>query len=1080
MCAAALSPLHLAVISDAAQAQAGCPAAAPGPTAYIDSTASDVLILRAAGGEIAAARDLLLCPGDEVVTGATGRVAIRFDEKRTVVRLDGNSRTRILTGGAAEGDVSLLSGVLYFLSSVRTHFQVDTPYIVAGIDGTEALVGVRPAEALALAAVREGVVSAFDKQSPMGTLQVSEGEAAFRSASVAFQKAPIGDLPPPFRDLLIVSSASVDWAVYYPPILFADQSGDARIRRAVELLSSGEYDRAAAELDAASGAEPATSAALRTIIEIGRDRLAEAARFAALALAADPGSAQAQIAASYVRQSEGDLKAALAFAHAAERLAPGDAYVLARLAELQLTVGDRRAGLATAERSLAIRRTPLALFVAGLSQLAAARYAIAEALFREAIALDAEAPLARLGLGLAYIRQGDTAAGAWEIERAVAHDPRRASLRNWLGRAYFDEGLTHKAAEQFNVSKQADPQDPTPYLFSALERYAANRPIEALRELYEAEARSRARGVLRSERGLAEDAATVGAALGRIYAVLGFEQLAIVEGAEAVDADPSNPGAHRFLAEAYRARPDTEIAQTSELLVSQLLSPPSKTPVQPQLAETGLALLDTTGPARVSFAEFAPLFDEDGLRLNASGLAGTQKTFADEVAVTGLYRNASVSVGQFHYETDGFRDNNDLRHDIFAGVATLALSPEFSLFGEFRHRETEGGDRRLNFDIDAFDPNFRSRVERDVARVGFHAEPSPDSDILGIVSGARLTSDSFTAVDFLDPPNGIESSAEDKALSGELQYLFTGDAVRATFGGTVSRNRRHETGEAFGEPFPDFDATTRYLNGYGYVYLDAPERVTWTIGGSITDYRDLTGETTRQFNPKIGVSAELGDNWKLRAAYLRNVKPDLVSDQTIEPTTIAGFNQFYDGFNGSTLNQIGGGVDGRLGDRLAVGAEALERRWDIPGGLGPDAETKEQVYRGYVDVVLSDSLALSTGVSRETSQSDAAFDFADWDTTTIPVRISYFGEIGLFGSFGLELVDHDFANPGISGEDRFTIFGGTLGYRFPKSIGIVSLEVQNLFDEPFHFQNRSIRPDLNVSPRFAPERTVLARGTFRF
>ena len=53
-----------------------------------------------------------------------------------------------------------------------------------------------------------------------------------------------------------------------------------------------------------------------------------------------------------------------------------------------------------------------------------------------------------------------------------------------------------------------------------------------------------------------------------------------------------------------------------------------------------------------------------------TGLGGTQNTWGDEVSATGLYRNASISVGQMHYETDGYRANNDLRHDIFNAVST--------------------------------------------------------------------------------------------------------------------------------------------------------------------------------------------------------------------------------------------------------------------------------------------------------------------------------------------------------------------------------------------------------------------------
>ncbi len=48
--------------------------------------------------------------------------------------------------------------------------------------------------------------------------------------------------------------------------------------------------------------------------------------------------------------------------------------------------------------------------------------------------------------------------------------------------------------------------------------------------------------------------------------------------------------------------------------------------------------LDTPGPAGVTFAEFAPLFDADELRLDASGLGGTQDTWQRHGRDHRLYR----------------------------------------------------------------------------------------------------------------------------------------------------------------------------------------------------------------------------------------------------------------------------------------------------------------------------------------------------------------------------------------------------------------------------------------------------------
>jgi tetratricopeptide (TPR) repeat protein len=1074
--------LLLLGLSEGATAQVlrACPAALPGAASvYIDSTTRQVIVTTSGGVMLAAAHDLLLCPGDEVLTGSTGRVAIRFDQKRTIVRLDGNSRAQILSGGAGEPDIRLLSGVLYFLSSVRRHFEVDTPYIAAGIDGTEALMTVRPEADLAMAAVREGLVAAYDHAIGSGRgLRVAAGEAAFRSALVPFQSAPIGSLPSPFRELLIASDAAVDWAVYYPPILLLRDASAPAIGDAILLLSSGDYDKAEAALEAASNAGPAPAASLRTIIAIGRGRLTEAERWSKLALETDRNFAPAHVAASYVRQANGDLEGALRFAEAAVRLNPRDSYAAARVAELQMLLGDRLAALSTAERSLSVERTPLALFVAGLAHLAAWQYEQADAHFREAIARDPEAPLPRLGLGLLYIKQGDTAAGAWELERAVAHDPKRASLRTWLGRAYFEEGLKAKAMEELRIAIREDPDDPTPYLFSATQLFYENRPIPALHALQEAELHGRARATVRSEAGLSEDTAARGAAISRTYDVLAFDQLTILEGAEAVDADPGNPAAHRSLADAYRTRPGHEVAQTSELLRSQLLNPPSKTPVQPELAEAHLALLDTAGSTRVTFAEFGPLFDADGVRFDASGLVGTQDTWSDTTALTALHRGVSASVGQYHYETEGYRENNDLEHDIFNAIGTFALTPELTILGEYRRRESEGGDRRLNFDLETFDPTFRSEVVQEVARIGFHAQPTYDSDLLGVFSGTSLDTNDRVSVPGL---GDIISRERRDATSTQLQYMHQSAMINSVSGGAYIQSDVETDELVFGSP--SFNArTTRFGNAYTYFYGEFPTHVSWTLGGSLFRYDDSSGSAdVAEFHPKLGVVAELTDNISLRAAYLQTGKADLVAEQLIEPTQVAGFNQFYDALNGSILEQVGAGLDLHLNKRSWIGAEAILRWWEVPPvGAIAEPRTREEAYRGYAYFLLSEDLALAAEVLHERSDSNVPFDFAEWQTTSVPIALNYFGESGVFGTLGAELVNHSFSNPGRQGSDRFALFHASLGYRIPGNRGIVSVEAQNIFDTEFNFQNRSIRPDLTAAPRYAPSRTIWARGTFRF
>ena len=49
-----------------------------------------------------------------------------------------------------------------------------------------------------------------------------------------------------------------------------------------------------------------------------------------------------------------------------------------------------------------------------------------------------------------------------------------------------------------------------------------------------------------------------------------------------------------------------------------------------------------------------------------------------------------------------------------------------------------------------------------------------------------------------------------------------------------------------------------------------------------------------QFNPKVGMTWSLQSGTTLRGAWFRTLKRTLITDQTLEPTQVAGFNQFFD------------------------------------------------------------------------------------------------------------------------------------------------------------------------------------------
>jgi hypothetical protein len=123
------------------------------------------------------------------------------------------------------------------------------------------------------------------------------------------------------------------------------------------------------------------------------------------------------------------------------------------------------------------------------------------------------------------------------------------------------------------LPRSSTPTIPTPRFYSAIAKQTTNRPVEALQDIQTAIELNDNRAVYRSKLMLDSDLAARSASQARIYSDLGFQQRALVEGHNAVNADPTNHSAHRFLADSYSVLPRHEIARVSELLQSQLLQP---------------------------------------------------------------------------------------------------------------------------------------------------------------------------------------------------------------------------------------------------------------------------------------------------------------------------------------------------------------------------------------------------------------------------------------------------------------------------------------------------------------------------
>lgn len=1061
------------------------------------------------------------CPGDAVRLGPLSRAALVLRDG-AVLRLDQNTTITFTPPPEGAGTwIDLISGAVHFFSRMPRGLRITTPFVNGSVEGTEFLVEVEMVEARI--SVWEGRVLA---ENSLGSLSLAPGQSAAARAGQA----------PALRPIVVRPADAVTWAIYYPPVLdfrpddFPDRAGepwredlrrslaaartgdleqafaslarvpdpapDPRVAayRASLLLSVGRVEDAKPAIDRILAQDPGNAAALAlaaVVAVVANDR--EGARkLADEAVARDSASVSARVAQSYARQATSDLDGARESLEAAVRLDPQSALARARLAEILLAQG--RVNRARDEAQEAVRLGPdlgRTHTILGFVHLARIEPTQAMEAFEAAIARDPASPLPRLGLGLAKIRRGDLAGGREELEIAVGLDPGDSLLRSYLGKAYYEERRPDRAEVQLDRAVAQDDFDPTPHLYKAILLQSINRPVEALDAIERSIERNDNRAVYRSRELLGRDLASRSVGLGRIYDDLGFTQLALMEGWRSLTDDPSSDSAHRFLADAYSVLPRHEIARVSEILQSQLYQPLNLHPVPPELALGSSFILRGAGPTDPAFNEYNQLFERNRISLLASGLVGSNDTFGDQVQLSGLYGPLSVSLSQLHYETDGFRPNNDLKRDAYDVFAQLAIGPSTSVLAEFRYEDAKQGDLPLRFDPANFNPDIRQDEKTLSARLGFRHAFAPGSELIG--TAAYLDAEFPTR----DVFPGFDLHTDLKGWLAELQYAFQHRRLRLVTGaGYFDADREDSSTDATtGDPITfETKEDIHHANVYVYTLLNWPDQVTWTLGVS-GDFYDSTqaGFSRDQINPKVGVQWTPFPSTTVRAAFFRTLKRQLVSNQTIEPTQVAGFNQFFDDVDGTDAWRYGIGIDQKLGSRAAIGAEFSARDLSLPfvdisnpeTPVTDRADWNEKLVRAYAYWAPFSWMALTAEYFYESFDRDSAFPgpelFTELRTHRVPLGVAFFHPIGLTLRFRVTYINQEGQfvniedNSTTRGQDSFWVADASVSYRLPKRLGIITLEGRNLTNEKFRFQDTD-----PSSPIVTPERYILLRFTLAY
>jgi outer membrane receptor protein involved in Fe transport len=489
----------------------------------------------------------------------------------------------------------------------------------------------------------------------------------------------------------------------------------------------------------------------------------------------------------------------------------------------------------------------------------------------------------------------------------------------------------------------------------------------------------------------------------------------------------------------------------------------------------------------------------------ASGLVGEDNTWGGEGVVSGVYNKLSMSAAYTHAETDGFRNNSDFEDDLVNVFAQVSLSPDSSVQGEYRYRNEDAGDITRRFDPEDYSDSLRNDENATSYRLGFRHAFRPHSDL--IVSFIYQDADYEQNRVVPTPPGVTILSDFETSIHGytaEAQHQFRRERFSLISGAGYFDADRKDTDTdttTVSLPFPPFVITKtvpevtrsdiRHTNLYLYSQVTLPESVTWTLGAS-GDFFDggLLDLDRDQFNPKLGLIWNVVPDTTLRAAVFRTFKRTLISNQTIEPTQVAGFNQFFDDVEGTEAWHYGVAVDQKFSRSLFGGAEFSMRDLDVPIYQADIDETKEadwdeEVVRAYLFWAPHEWVSLSAEYRYESFKRDkdavGVEQFSELETHRFPLGINFFHPSGFSVKFSASYVDQsgDFVDPTSKIEttdsDRFWVVDASVSYRLPRRVGIFSVEAKNLFDESFRYLDMD-----PAKPALYPERLVLARLTLNF
>jgi outer membrane receptor protein involved in Fe transport len=222
----------------------------------------------------------------------------------------------------------------------------------------------------------------------------------------------------------------------------------------------------------------------------------------------------------------------------------------------------------------------------------------------------------------------------------------------------------------------------------------------------------------------------------------------------------------------------------------------------------------------------------------------------------------------------------------------------------------------------------------------------------------------------------------------------------------------------------------------------------------------------------------------VRGAVFRTLQRRLVYAQTIEPTQVTGFNQFFDDFPATSAWTYAAGVNQTFSPDMFGGVQFFHRTLDVPFTWVADStgfpeqiedEWQEDIGSAYLywTPVTWATFGLEYYYEKYThDQWEGPQEIKRLTTHRLSPKIHFFHPSGISAGVQAHYVEQsgDFGTSFVGftpDSENFWIVDLELQYRLPKRYGTLRFGVKNLFDQGFKFLDTD-----PANPRFLPDQQL--------